>query len=57
MVAYFDSSYIAKCYYLNEPGAREVGALAATFPGPFSCELAGWEFFSVLQRHLREPVD
>ena len=52
-MAYFDSSYIAKCY-LNEPGAGEVRALAATFQGLFSCELGRLEFFSVLQRHLRE---
>lgn len=50
---YFDAAYIAKCY-LNEPGADRVRELAQTAPGLASCEFARIEFFSVVQRHLRE---
>jgi predicted nucleic acid-binding protein len=52
---YFDSNYIIKCY-LNEPGSREVLALAQSHPGR-ACALHGrLEFWSGIRRHAREKT-
>ena len=50
---YFDTAYIAKCY-LDEPGSREVQAVAESAPGLCSCEIARVEFVATLHRHFRE---
>mgnify|MGYP001561953486 FL=1 len=50
---YFDTSYIAKCY-LNEPEADRVRVLAKQGPGLSSVHLGRVEFWSVLNRHVRE---
>lgn len=52
-LAYFDAAYIAKCY-LNEPDAHLVRQFAYQAAGLASCEVARVEFYSVVQRHLRE---
>ena len=52
-MVYFDAAYIAKCY-LNEPSADLVRQFAYHADGLASCEIALVEFYSVLQRHLRE---
>ena len=52
-MVYFDAAYIAKCY-LNEPNAHLVRQFAYQAAGLASCEMARLEFYSVLQRHLRE---
>jgi predicted nucleic acid-binding protein len=50
---YLDTSYIAKCY-LNEPGADRVRAMATGASGLASAHLGRIEFWSVLNRHVRE---
>jgi len=50
---YFDTSYIAKCY-LNEPHAERVRELARDASGLASAHLGRLEFWSVLNRHVRE---
>jgi predicted nucleic acid-binding protein len=52
-LVYFDAAYIAKCY-LNEPNADIVRQFAYQTDGLASCEIARVEFYSVVQRHLRE---
>ena len=52
-MVYFDAAYIAKCY-LNEPNAHLVRQFAYQADGLASCEIARVEFYSVVQRHLRE---
>lgn len=52
---YFDSNYIIKCY-LNEPGSREVLALAQSHSGR-ACSLHGrLEFWSGIKRHARQQT-
>lgn len=48
---YFDTAYIAKCYFV---GAERVRELAYATPGLASCELARLELNSVLRRRVRE---
>ncbi|MFA5042872.1 MAG: type II toxin-antitoxin system VapC family toxin [Kiritimatiellia bacterium] len=50
---YFDTSYIAKCY-LNEPHADKVRQLAMRSDGLACSYLGRVEFWSVLNRHVRE---
>jgi len=50
---YFDASYIAKCY-LNEPHAATVRQLAMQSDGLACSQLGRVEFWSVLNRHVRE---
>jgi len=50
---YFDTSYIAKCY-LNEPHAEVVRELAMQSKGLTCSQLGRVEFWSVLNRHVRE---
>jgi predicted nucleic acid-binding protein len=50
---YLDTAFIAKCY-LNEPGAEKVRAAARNASGLASARLGRIEFWSVLNRHLRE---
>jgi predicted nucleic acid-binding protein len=52
-LVYFDAAYIAKCY-LNELNASFVRQFAYQADGLASCEIARVEFYSVVQRHLRE---
>jgi predicted nucleic acid-binding protein len=52
-LVYFDAAYIAKCY-LNEPNSAAVRQFAYQSSGLASCEIARPEFYSVVQRHLRE---
>jgi len=52
-LVYFDAAYIAKCY-LNEPNAHLVRQFAYQTDRLASCEIARLEFYSVVQRHLRE---
>jgi predicted nucleic acid-binding protein len=52
-LAYFDAAYIAKCY-LNEPNASLIRQFAYQSDSLISCEIARVEFYSVVQRHLRE---
>jgi predicted nucleic acid-binding protein len=52
-LVYFDTAYIAKCY-LNEPNAQLVRQFAYQVNGLTSSEIARVEFYSVVQRHLRE---
>jgi predicted nucleic acid-binding protein len=52
-VIYFDSSYIIKCY-LAEPGSAQVLALAQSHPGRASALHGRIEFWSGVQRHVRE---
>jgi len=52
-LVYFDAAYIAKCY-LNEPNAHVVRQFAYAADRLTSCEIARVEFYSVVQRHLRE---
>lgn len=50
---YFDTSYIAKCY-LNEPYAEVVRRCAMQAEGLACSHLGRVEFWSVLNRHIRE---
>ena len=50
---YFDTSYIAKCY-LNEPYAEVVRQCAMQAEGLACSQLGRVEFWSVLNRHIRE---
>ena len=50
---YFDTSYIAKCY-LNEPHAAKVRQLAMQSYGLACSFLGRVEFWSVLNRYIRE---
>ena len=50
---YFDTAYLAKCY-INEPNAARVRVLASSSAGLASCALARVEFYTTIQRHLRE---
>jgi len=50
---YFDTSYIAKCY-LNEPHAEKVRQLAMQADGLVCSYLGRVEFWSVLNRHIRD---
>lgn len=50
---YLDTAFIAKCY-LNEPGAERVRSEARRANGLASARLGRIEFWSVLNRHLRE---
>jgi predicted nucleic acid-binding protein len=52
-LVYFDAAYIAKCY-LNEPNAHLVRQFAYGADGLACCEIGRVEFYSVIQRHLRE---
>jgi len=52
-LVYFDTAYIAKCY-LNEPNAHLVRQFAYQANGLTSSEIARVEFYSIIQRHLRE---
>ena len=50
---YFDAAFIAKCY-LNEHDAANVRRAAFAADGLASCSLGRVEFWSVLNRDLRE---
>ena len=50
---YFDTSYLAKCY-LNEPHAEQVRKLAHRADGLACSQLGRVEFWSVINRHVRE---
>lgn len=50
---YFDTAYLAKCY-LNEPGAKNVRALAEASPVIACCQSGEVELTAVFHRHLRE---
>ena len=50
---YFDTAFIAKCY-LNEHDAANVRRVAFTGDGLASSSLGRVEFWSVLNRHVRE---
>ncbi len=50
---YLDTAFIAKCY-LNEPDSERVRAAARRASGLASARLGRIEFWSVLNRHLRE---
>jgi len=52
-VIYFDTAYIAKCY-LNEPHAEKVRQLAMQSDGLACSYLGRVEFWSVLNRHIRD---